>query len=448
MKMFTLLFAVVSIFNLSAKVKDLASAPPPFKISKTEQAVFIDIEEAKYSISYDLKKQVAKTYSVLVFKVEEEGYPLFDLKEIINSVKLDDEVVTTSSIMLEGSTMLMVKKFLKVGKYELKVESTLKKNLSINFLRTEVRSAFWMSDLDDRSFLEQYLPTNLEFDHYPSKLEVEILGTATDHQIYSNGEVISIDKNKFNISFPAHFTCSSLYFHLAPKFSFAENRFTYQTKNSRSIPVTVYSQHASDTKIEAQVRTILNELENDYGPWPHQNLIIYISGNGGMEYAGATITSNWALSHELFHSYFARGVMPGIGNSGWIDEALARWRDYKYVKKEESDLQKSKLAAHSVYRRHTDREAYEKGSTFMGYLHQLLSPQKDFREFLGQFYRDNLFKTITTEQFQNSLESHYSLDLDHLFGTYIYGRDGSGSRNEKENPYHKKLTEKQLLEIL
>jgi hypothetical protein len=49
-----------------------------------------------------------------------------------------------------------------------------------------------------------------------------------------------------------------------------------------------------------------------------------------MEYCGATMTDPGALGHELTHSWFARGVMPANGNTGWIDEAVASWRDDGY----------------------------------------------------------------------------------------------------------------------
>ena len=76
----------------------------------------------------------------------------------------------------------------------------------------------------------------------------------------------------------------------------------------------------------------MRELEQTYGPYPHEALLIYCTGNisGGMEYAGATMTSLEALGHEITHSWFARGVMPANGNAGWIDEAIARWRDRGY----------------------------------------------------------------------------------------------------------------------
>ena len=44
-----------------------------------------------------------------------------------------------------------------------------------------------------------------------------------------------------------------------------------------------------------------------------------------MEYDGATTASVAALEHEVFHSWFGRGVKPARAADGWIDEAWTTW---------------------------------------------------------------------------------------------------------------------------
>ena len=44
-----------------------------------------------------------------------------------------------------------------------------------------------------------------------------------------------------------------------------------------------------------------------------------------MEYDGATTASVAALEHEVFHSWFGRGVKPARASDGWIDEAWTSW---------------------------------------------------------------------------------------------------------------------------
>ena len=60
-----------------------------------------------------------------------------------------------------------------------------------------------------------------------------------------------------------------------------------------------------------------------YGPWVHGDTFwAFVWGHGrGMEYDGATTASVPALEHEVFHSWFGRGVKPARAADGWIDEA-------------------------------------------------------------------------------------------------------------------------------
>src|SRR5690606_15920392 len=128
---------------------------------------------------------------------------------------------------------------------------------------------------------------------------------------------------------------SSLFFHLVDEGKYPETKYSYTSINGNIIPITLYTRSSSQLKsYKEESLRVLKELEDTYGPWPHPSLIIYGAGLGGMEYCGATMSSLSALGHELTHSYFARGVMPQNGNAGWIDEAIASWRDKGYQRNE------------------------------------------------------------------------------------------------------------------
>ena len=47
-----------------------------------------------------------------------------------------------------------------------------------------------------------------------------------------------------------------------------------------------------------------------------------------MEYEGGTTTATGPLSHETFHSWFARGVKPAAQADGWWDEGFTSWHDF------------------------------------------------------------------------------------------------------------------------
>src|SRR5690606_27098526 len=102
--------------------------------------------------------------------------------------------------------------------------------------------------------------------------------------------------------------------HTVPEGTTDELEFSLRSVDGRMIPAVVYTAKSfwggstSLNQLKAMASEVFHELEGDYGAWPHPSLVIYNAGMGGMEYCGATMTSTSALGHELFHSYFARGV--------------------------------------------------------------------------------------------------------------------------------------------
>lgn len=306
-----------------------------------------------------------------------------------------------------------------------------------------------MSDLSDRRYLEQYLPTNLEYDQYQNNFEVKIINTDTEHVLYTNGAVRELSKNNWSVTYPDTYTASSIFYHMTKKDLIPETKSIYKSIDGRSIPVTVYTTLGKGRFMNATLG-ILAELEQDYGPWPHQQLIVYGAGAGGMEYCGATITSFSALGHELTHSYFARGIMPAHGNSGWVDEAIASWRDGGYRSYSESSLSRTRMAGHSVYQRTTDRNAYSKGMRFIGFLHKKFEEKESFKIFLKSFFETKKFKPFKTHEFRSAVENYYNTSLAREFDTYIYGKKGVEETKgpEQENIYHPRLNKQQLLDLL
>lgn len=442
MKVFLILFLFMSVAQAS-----IQKAPPSFEL-KNKTVIFIDIQTITSKIKYDLSKNVVNVESEINFTQAVEGNPVFDLIPSATKVMLNGESLgfEKTSLPNNTSTVKVLSKNLKPGSYKLLVNNRIEKN--VRFSGSTVKSAFWMSDLSDRRYLEQYLPVNLEYDQYKMNFEVEVLGTTKEHQIRTNGEVTELAKNHFSVSYPEYFTASSIFFHLMPVGSFNEESFTFKSIDGREIPVTIYSGNSLSRYI-SKTKSVLPELEADYGPFPHNKVVIYGAGSGGMEYCGATITSLSALGHELIHSYFARGIMPARGNAGWVDEAIASWRDSGYRQYGTRSLSSSQMAGHSVYRRTTDRNAYSKGARFMGFLDAKFNKVGGLKPFLKKFKEDRLFKPFLTKEFQTDLEQHFGEELTQEFNKYIYGASKSSDFSPvEENPYHPKLTDKELFDLL
>lgn len=444
MKTITLIAMLLSVSALA----NLHVAPPTLNLERNSKGIFVDFTQSTSEITYDMSSRKVLAKTVIKFIQNEDGKPIFDLIETPTKILIDSSEVQSRTTSMAGvSTVRYLDKSLSSGEHILEIHNEISENISWN--SDYVRSAFWMSDLSDRKYLEQYLPTNLEYDQYQNNIEIKVLNSQTDHVIYTNGQVQEISKNHWKVKYPSTFTASSLYFHMSKEGLKDEIKKVYKSIDGRDIPVTVYTSYSAN-RYMTKALEVIAELEADYGPWPHAQVIIYGAGSGGMEYCGATITSMSALGHELTHSYFARGIMPAHGNSGWVDEAIASWRDGGYRSYSERQLSRTIMASHSTYQRTTDRKAYTKGMKFIGYLNGKFSEKESFKVFLKSFFQERKFRPFKTFEFKEAIEKFYNTSLTQEFDKYIYGRSGIDTTKEvvKENIYHPHLSANQLKDLL
>ncbi len=447
MKLFSLIF-----FYSSFCLANLHLAPPDFNTHKG-RAVFVDFKKARYELTYDLLKREAKVRTRIEFENSKEGNPIFDLIPNPSNLFLNGERVTQRELSFPGgvSKLRMINREISPGQHVLEMENSFSENTQFLPLFRYVASAFWIRDLKDRMFLEQYLPTNFEYDQYQMTIDLKLIGNRREHEIFTNGAVTKNSIHHYEITFPGYFTSSALYFHLAPRGLLKREDFSYKSISGKNIPITVYSPWRSRTKkFKSETIRVMNELEKDYGPWAHPNFVAYgtFPGTGGMEHSGATATSLAALDHEMLHSYFAKGIYPANGNTGWIDEAIAAWRDNGYPRNADPGFGGSNLGAHSVYQRHTDDRAYGLGSAFMSYLDWRLQDIGGLKAFLRGYFSAYKHQVITTEHFKNNLEFWSGLNLSEDFNRYIWGDNSSDTLKSKKNPVHFGMSRVEILNSL
>lgn len=448
-----IIVSFLALFLSSLSWANLHLAPPDFD-STHGRVIFVDFIRAQYEVNYDLRREVTTVRSRITFVAKKEGKPLFDL--IPNPEKVTLDGVVTSDILIttpgKETKLRLIDTVVSAGEHVLEIENTFSRNVRYKKDFKTVSSAFWIRDLNERMFLEQYIPSNFEFDQYQMTLDVKFIGGSGRQDIYANGEVTKISRHHYRIIYPEYFTVSCPYFHLTGKGSLSRRDFTYTSINGRQIPITVYSPWSYRTRaFRTETIRVMKELEADYGPWSHPTFVAYgmHPWAGGMEHAGATATSFGALDHEMLHSYFAKGVMPASGNSGWIDEAIASWRDKGYQRNPTPGFDGSNLGAHSVYQRNTDSRAYALGAAFMAYLDWRLQDMGGLKAFLKGYHTSYKHQVVTTEHFKNNLEFFSGLNLDEEFSTYIWGKNSQDVENLLEkNPHHKKLSDSFLRSLL
>lgn len=450
------IMSCIALATLSqAAVAAYHHAPPAFNY-KDAKAVFVDFEKAEYVIHFDVQNKTVNVESTIELDAPASGYAIFDLVAEPSEILIDG--VPTSSVATQDpdkqTTLRILQDKISRGSHEL----TIRHKLSTNVIfgdKGGVAAGFWTSDLNDRRYLEQYLPTNLEFDQYKMKMKVNISGSeGFDHVLKANGKVSKLSENQFEVTFPEFYSASSVYFHLFAEQNQAANvQFYYTSIDGRMIPVDIYTIY-DPAEFASHTKTILAELEADYGPFPHDQLVIFGNApSGGMEYSGATITSLKALGHELFHSYHARALMPANGNAGWMDEAIARWRDNRYPLLEKLSYEFTRLAGRSSWSRMTDRMAYTEGSAFLSWIaFRMNNKGRSFKTFLRDWFERYKFTTVTTEMFREELSLAAGMDLTADFDKYIYGKGATQKSLLRrpvhvDNEYHPHWTEEQLKEM-
>ncbi|MBC7711937.1 MAG: hypothetical protein H7177_01260 [Rhizobacter sp.] len=439
-----LLFTILFSANLQARINH---APSNFQTSDGN-VIFVDFKTGEYDITFDSKNKTVNVVSKITFLSDETGVPAFDLKENPTQMILDNEVITSKVISSpdKDTWFRIALKTIQPGIHTLIITAPIKEE--VLFTSDGVSSAFWFSDLGDRGLLETYLPANFEYDQYKITLNLDFKNMSKQ-KIYTNGKISKFDNNKFKVEFPETYTSSSLYFHTAPIDRYPEILFKFRSIDGRDIPVTIYSGVKGTSLETAKTKTLssLEGLESKYGPFLHSSVTIFIAGNGGMEYCGATMTDTWSLNHELTHSYFARGgFMPANGNAGWIDEAITTWSDEGSGMRPDMNAH-SNMAGNTEYRRYTHSDAYSAGKVFMYYLNFKFQSSGGLTSFLNHLIQTSAFQPMTTEEFVQKMSAFYSEDMMPFFKSHVYTDKGIVYVN-RTKPVHMKMTQQEMRQYL
>ena len=451
-----LLIFILSIVSAFARNNDVTHRPKSFTY-KTGNAVFVDFDEAIYNITYDIDLKKAEVNAKIKMNVVEEGFPIFDLIQAPLSVQIDGQDVKAEEVSTPSNEtkLRVINKNLSVGTYDLEIKVSI--STLIEYTDTGVKSAFWVTDLEDRYYLERYIPVNLEYDRVKMTFNVSFKGLKNKQHVFANGKVSWSSEQKAKIEYPDYFTVNSLYFHTTPVGEVELLETSFKSVNGQEIPVAIYqASEDSDSEglngLKTVALRVFNELEKDYGAFPHPSITIYNAslasmGLGGMEYAGATVTDKWALPHELFHSYFARGVTPANGNAGWIDEALASWRDDGY-RRLTTLAGSSSMASHAPYTRKTDTAAYSFGSKFMSFLDNKFAAKGGLKPFMNKLLEKKLFEPLFTEDFIKEMELFYGEKVQDIFTQYVYAKPQLTKLKSEKIHRHHKLSGSELQSIL
>jgi hypothetical protein len=389
-----------------------------------------DLRRMELTLTFDVARKEAIGEGFLEYRATGDGFPFFLSDPALTATYLDEAPETPVAIRdvrdpSNENTLRVVDKALKKGeRHRLHFRYRMPAS-EVSFRPQGVGFVTSMGDLSRGNFLEAYAPTGFEDDAYALTLNLRVENPGVDHQFFANGEITNVARNAWHVEFPDYFSVSSFYWHVTDQ-NLPTRSFVYQAING-PVPITVYS--ASQAKVDeavSQLPGLFDELESTYGPYTHNKFVAYISGSGGMEHAGATITGISSLDHELLHSWFARGVVPADGRSGWIDEAIASWRDYGYRRASLLLARKpTNLGRFSAFHRFTPKNCYVDGRAFLAELDAYVADQGGLKPLLKEFYRRYHRRAVRTNDFKKTLEELSGRNMDAFFDRYVFAGDTS-----------------------
>lgn len=338
---------------------DLAWAPAALALDDGP-AVAMDIVSLDGRIVFDLEQASASARAVLVFRIgDQDGRPVFDLRQTPRHAELDGEPLDLARLARRelsgppGSEMRLVDAMLParsehtlVLEYRLETPDVLASgDVSPPLLSGgRVRWAFNLADYTAGHFLEQWLPANLIFDRHPLRLEIELLGSELPHALVTTGQVDELAPNHFEVRFPATTAAHSPLLVLRPEDELARRSARHQLPDGASLEVRTATLSSADVDLEAVEQLVVGALDDfvrSVGPYQHGDAFTLFVWDGyGMEYdGGASVPFDFdtgaasgamnpmrrVVRHEVFHSWFGRGMQPVGQDHGWIDEA---WNMY------------------------------------------------------------------------------------------------------------------------
>lgn len=363
-------------------------APPPTAVDGL-LAVPVDVASVAASVALDGSTSTATVDATLSYTVgPHSGHPLFDLRQTVDQCWLDGVEIDPADIAGHdvgagtfGSVRVIARHQAAGTTHTLRVTYALappQSELGGSYPPALIWSSgpcvqwsWGMSDLYAGRYLEAWLPANLQFDRFSVTLELELTGISAAHSLITNGAVTALGAGHWQIAFPAWFSSMSPLLELRPSNTVAS------ATTSVALPVSGTTCSLEVWKLAGgpddlatrltQLAQLLTVNEIDYGPLPGNRFVLFFNGgSGGMEYAGATTTSTGAMPHEVFHSWFARGIFPAGQADGWWDEGFTVWHDNGADDVEPLDFLEPPvtLCSRQPFQRRTPGTAYSAGSRF------------------------------------------------------------------------------------
>jgi hypothetical protein len=425
-------------------------APPPASLG-SRRVVAPSVERVRASLTFDVAAAEAAGRAAVDFcGGSVDGRPALDLRQDVEWVRLDGQDISPDDFApadlgagLDARMRVLDVELEAGSRHRLEVGYRLGTPdcdgaEPIGWRPDGVRFDLWMSDLRPGRYLEMWIPAPLVHDRFALHLDVALEGTDRPHTVIANTAGVDSEAGRpaWSLVYPAHFTALSPMLVLAPSETLEVRRSAVNLPGrSRSLGLVTARHTDADADLgacEADLRSWLAYLATRYEPWVHGDTFsaVIFSSSRGMEYDGATTASVGALEHEVFHSWFGRGVKPARASDGWIDEAFTSWStssrrsELPRFAAEELTLDEEPVVLYPPHpwSRHTAVESYSHGARLFAGLAHLFGGAEQLRAAMADWYRANAGGLITTDGLAAHLRLWSGVDIGPWWARYVHGR--------------------------
>ncbi|MGH9055869.1 MAG: hypothetical protein ACRDYY_08425 [Acidimicrobiales bacterium] len=427
-------------------------APPPVTVAG-RRVVAPDVERVNATLRFDAAAKEAEGLATVDFLAgKADGRAALDLRQTVEWARLDGKDIKVDDFAAadvgagKDARMRILDFELEAGsRHRLEVGYALGRPDAeaaepIGWGDGGVRFDFWMSDLYPGRYLEMWAPAPLVHDRFTLSVDVEIHGSDKRHALIANtaGVDAATGGRRWSLCYPAHFSSLSPMLVLCPAEEVEIRRSAVRLPGrERSLGVVCARDLNVDVDLgatDADVTSWLVYLASRYGPWFHGDTFwAYIwEPRRGMEYDGATSANVEALEHEVFHSWFGRGVKPASAADGWMDEAWTTWATA--TKRSSGDFQRFAVADLGLdeppvelypqhpWSRHTPRAAYTEGARLFAGIAALMGGAGRMRSAMADWYRANAGGAATTNGLAAHLTAWSGIDVAPWWARYVHGR--------------------------
>lgn len=377
------------------------------------------------TLSFDCRERTAQVESVMRFTSGADAGVL-DLRQHVEEIELDGERLPAPALEPTADGVRLLPHLPEGSTHELRLRYPLGLPRVVDPLPVGwttnapgVIFDFWMSDLHPGRYLESWLPAPLAEDRFALTVNLEISGTGSPHAVFANG-----DYTASGVSYPASFTSLSPMLVIAPE-------ARVEVEEGGGITVCKLGGPEIDLgRCHSRIGELLDHDAEVFGDYAFgDTFLAYIwASTRGMEYDGATTSSVDALEHEVFHSWFGRGVKPATANDGWIDEAFCVWytapppRDRRFALAFDREEPPVTLRPPGPLDRFTPRAAYTSGPRFFAGIAHVLGGPEGLVEVMRRVYLERRSGFLSTDDLQYVLSEAAAQDLSWAFDRWVHGK--------------------------